>query len=110
VDRGGDAGDVANADSRGKGGGERLEMRKVALMLRVVILAADHPQAVAEVTNLDPTEAKSRDEAGAHQKNDKERHRRWPSPDDSADPIDGLTHPFEQRVHLAPFAIRARQC
>ena len=43
MNSGGDPGNVADADSGGQGGGERLEVREVTLMLGVVVFAPEHP-------------------------------------------------------------------
>ena len=70
MDRDGDARDVAHADRRGERGRERLEVRHVAGLVRVVVPARRDGESVAEAPELDESQADREEEPGSEQEDD----------------------------------------
>ncbi len=80
MDGGRDAGDVSDADRRRQGRCQSLKVGEITVVLGIVELTTENSQPVPEVADLNPPEAKGRDEPGADQQHHQQRHLRRPAP------------------------------
>jgi hypothetical protein len=67
MQRNGDTGDVPDADGRRESGRKSLEVRYVARLVRVVVSAGGHGEAVPEMTELNEPKAKREVDASTDQ-------------------------------------------
>jgi len=72
-----DACDVAEPDRGGKRGGQRLERAHLALVVRRMVLASQHPESVTHHAQVDEAEAQGQVDRADYQPGDDERHRRF---------------------------------
>ena len=68
MNRNGYARDIADADGRRKRGGQCLEVRNVARLVGIVVLAGGHGKPVSQSAQLNEPETQREEEAGSQQR------------------------------------------